>query len=91
MDSGGDSEQTDNALEGGRTVESEVTVIEENKQNRECANGDSETHKAANGVIVMETGGQQASLSGNSTGNQSDSQDVSGTTEGESEENGVWI
>ena len=73
VDSGGDSAQTDDALEGGRTVESEVTVIEENKQNRESTNGDSETHKAHNGVIVMDTGGQQTSLSGNSTGSQSDS------------------
>lgn len=86
VDSGGDSvqSQTDDALEGGRTLGSVVTVIEENKQNRECANGDSETHKAANEIIVMETGGQQTSLSGNSTGNQSDSKDVSETTDGES-------
>jgi len=75
----------------GQTIDPEVSASAANTQNQECTSSDSEPPEATDEAVVIAMEGKQISQSGDNSGNQNDSPDVSQSNDGESLENGEWI
>ena len=74
-----------------QTLKSEMSATTEYTQNQECSISDSETHKALDDAVVLETEDKQISRLDNNNADQSGAEEVSESTEDEDTKNGEWI